>query len=141
MRMAGITLAALLAGCASSALRPIVYAVEDRPDQGRLVLTFRNETRHAKCLLPEHWPNQGGKIDSGAQSVSLVVEGRTFPLKDFNTGYCPGGCATRVASDREGTSFLAYDDFNLPSALRGKPKQLNFRPLAFDCQASWAYSP
>src|SRR6266853_3851836 len=47
------------------------------------------------CLLAEYWPNLGGKINQ--DRVHLVVDHERFPLKDFNSGYCPQGCSLRVA--------------------------------------------
>jgi hypothetical protein len=85
------------------------------------------------CLNPEDWPNSAGKIDQGAGRVFLVVSDQRFPIEDFNTGYCVGGCPIYVEPREEIIGFIAYKDFNLPQALADKPKRLEFSPKAFPC--------
>ena len=126
----------LLTGCATkTALVPIHYQFLDSPAERRVELTYQNTSRSLMCLLPEHWPNQGGKIDQASDRVHLVVDHERFPIEDFNTGYCPQGCALRVAPGEKVTAFILYKDFNLPERLTGEPKILEFVPVAFKCSS------
>jgi hypothetical protein len=95
MRTLAITSVALsLAACATQmTLTKIDYLLTDNPQNRSIDLTYQNATARTMCLLPEHWPNQAGKINQGSDLMVLVVAGERFPVEDFNTGYCPEGCA------------------------------------------------
>lgn len=124
----------LIAGCSSTlALQPIEYQFIDVPAQSKVEVTYRNQSGTTMCLLPEHWPNQAGKINQAGDIVFLVVAGRRFPILDFNTGYCPQGCAIRVEPGETAAGFIRYADFELPEQLRDAPKTLEFSPMAFPC--------
>ena len=126
---------AAAAGCATTTpLQPLAYSFEDQPADRRVVVRYRNTGDSGVCVLPEHWPNQGGAIDQGGDRVFLHVAGRRFALRDFNTGYCPGGCATYVAPGGEISGRLAYADFQLPTDLEQSPKSLEFKPLGYRCR-------
>ena len=127
----------LAGGCATTTteLVRIEYAVTDNPDQRKIELTYRNVSDAAMCLLPEHWPNSAGKINQASDVVSLVVGRERFPLKSFNTGYCPEGCAIRVESGAVASAFIAYEDFALPDRATKEPKTLDFSPVTFKCGA------
>ena len=121
-------------GCATtSRLLPLGYTYSDKPEQQRIELRYRNTTLRGLCLLPEHWPNRGGKIDQDGDTAFLIVEGRRFPLQPFNTGYCPRGCETYVAPGQEIGGFLSYRDFGLPAELEGAQKTLEFTARGFYC--------
>lgn len=124
----------LVVGCASS-WKPVPseYLFKDWPSENRVEVLFTNETDEQLCLLPEHWPNQAGKINQAGESVFLVVAGKRFPIEDFNTGYCPGGCALVVRPGETVSSAIAYDDFGLPAELRQAPKQLELPVVAYAC--------
>lgn len=127
---------AAVVGCATTTtdLRPLTYSFEDQPSDRRVVVSYRNADRSGICVLPEHWPNQGGAIDQDGDRVFLHVAGRRFALRGVNTGYCPKGCATYVPPGREISGFLAYDDFHLPAHLEHHPKRLEFIPRGFTCR-------
>lgn len=133
-RCLSIFLLALSAGCAtSSRLFVTDFVVTDNPAEQRFDLEFRNDLGRTVCLLPEFWPNRGGKIDHGADLVSLLVDGKRFALEDFNTGYCPG-CSTAVAPGDSNTTFLTYADFGLPEDLRYGDKALVYELKVFFCR-------
>lgn len=133
---AAIAIFVLLSGCATqSVLIPIKYEYVDVPAERRIQVTYHNTSRVTMCLLPEHWPNQAGKINQASDSVFLVVGQERFPIVDFNTGYCPQGCATRVAPGEKVSSSIPYADFGLPERLKDAPKTLEFSPTAFECKA------
>lgn len=135
MRFYPIFAALFLVSCIStSALIPVQYELIDDPGQARVELRYRNDSDHTMCLLPEHWPNAAGKIHSASDTVFLIVGGQRFPIEEFNTGYCPQGCATRVAPGEEVIAFIPYSDFDLPESFRNKPKELQFSPKAFRCE-------
>ncbi|CAN7451712.1 hypothetical protein LJR164_002955 [Phenylobacterium sp. LjRoot164] len=122
------------AGCVTtSQLFPLAYTYNDEPEQKRIEVRYRNTTPRGVCLLPEHWPNKGGKIHQDGDTAFLVVEGRRFALEPFNTGYCPNGCATYLAPGQEIGGFLSYRDFGLPADLEVGEKTLEFAALGFYC--------
>jgi hypothetical protein len=122
-------------GCASSAaVIPIQYGFADIPARAGIQLTYTNASKRMMCLMPEHWPNQAGKINQAADYVSLIVDGVSYPIEDFNTGYCIGGCPTYVSPGETITGFISYRDFNLPVELFSRPKALEFSPRAFACK-------
>jgi hypothetical protein len=112
------------------------HAVRDDPIGGRLWLSYHNASPYPICVAPEHWPNQAGKINQGSDWVAMIVSGEVFRLADFNTGYCVGGCATRVPPGGTLTGHIEYADFGLPEYLREQPKTLRFTPLGYRCPAS-----
>jgi hypothetical protein len=131
-----IAILVVVTGCATqSALTPIKYEYTDVPAERRIEVEYRNTTGVTMCLLPEHWPNQAGKINQASDSVFLVAGQERFPIENFNTGYCPQGCATRVAPGEKLSSSIPYADFSLPERLRDAPKKLEFSPMAFACKA------
>lgn len=131
-----IAILVLVAGCATqSALTPIKYEYADVPAERRIEVAYRNTSGVTMCLLPEHWPNQAGKINQASDCVFLVVGQERFPIENFNTGYCPQGCATRVAPGQKVSSSIPYADFGLPERLKDAPKMLEFSPMAFACKA------
>lgn len=124
----------LMAGCAASTeLIRIDYQFLDNPVERRIDLTYRNESDSTMCLLPEDWPNLGGKINQASDRVYLVVGQERFPIEDFNTGYCPQGCAFRVAPGKKISASIPYSDFRLPERLNDKLKKLEFSPTAYKC--------
>jgi hypothetical protein len=129
-----VPFALLVVGCASSwEPVPTEYVFKDRPSEGRVEVLFTNDTENQLCLLPDHWPNQAGKINQASDYVFLLVAGERFPIEDFNTGYCPGGCALVVHPGETVSSSIAYDDFQLPDDLRRAPKQLELPVVAYTC--------
>lgn len=132
--IAGLLLS--MAGCATrTVMTPIHYQFSDNPAERRVDLTYQNTSTHLMCLLPEHWPNLGGKINQASDKVRLVVGHERFSLEDFNTGYCPQGCSLRVAPGEKVAAFIRYSDFGLPDRLANEPKVLEFVPLAYKCSA------
>ncbi|MES1263998.1 MAG: hypothetical protein ABUL69_06545 [Peristeroidobacter soli] len=112
---------------------PVEFSFADSPQNQSLELTYHNKTTRAMCLLPEHWPNQAGKINQGSDRMFLLVAGQRFPVKEFNTGYCGQGCAVSVAPGAKLSANVSYADFDLPEGLRNAPKSLEFSPMAFAC--------
>jgi hypothetical protein len=124
----------VIMSCAStSALIPIKFEYQDDPGGKRVKVTYLNSSRYAMCLLPENWPNTAGKINQASDIVFLVVGKERFPIENVNTGYCPKGCATRVAPGTQVSASIAYADFGLPDRLINAQKSLEFSPVAFKC--------
>ncbi len=130
--------ALMVTSCASSnRMISIEYQFVDIPEERRIELIYENSHPKTVCLLPESWPNQGGKINQASEYVFLVIGGERFPLVDFNTGYCPeeDGCAIYVAPGEEISASISYGDFNVPEDLINTKKRLDFSPVAFECRA------
>ncbi len=128
-----LLLSFVIAGCVTkSEIVKIQYDYFDNPKEKRLDLVYRNTSTHAMCIHPDHWPNVAGKIDQAGDYVYLIVNQQRFPIKNFNTGYCPG-CATRVEPGKEIRAFISYEDFNLPEAFHEKVKVLDFHPNGHAC--------
>jgi hypothetical protein len=115
---------------------PLAYRFTDVPERGGIEVRYRNSTRAVMCLSPDQWPNQAGKLNQVSDRVVLIVDGKSFPLEDFNTGYCVGGCPTYVDPGEEIRGFIPYNHFALPPEMVGKPKQLLFTPLGYVCARS-----
>lgn len=121
-------------GCATaSQVFPLTYTYNDQPEHRRVEVRYRNTSPQGLCVLPEHWPNQGGKIDQDGDSVFLVVDKRRFPLRPFNTGYCPGGCTTYVPTRHEIVGYISYRDFDLPADMEAADKRLELPAHGFPC--------
>ncbi len=134
MRGRLIFLLIVFSSCAvNRAFIPIQYRFTDHPAEHRIELSYRNDSRLTMCLLPEHWPNAAGKINQASGTVFLIVGQKRFPIEDFNTGYCPGGCARRVAPGEAVFAFISYSDFSLPDEFVNAQKQFEFSPAAFRC--------
>lgn len=124
----------LVAGCAAKTETVYInYTMVDQPDNQRVQLRYRNETKTAICLTNDQWPNSAGKINYGSDFLILVVKNERFPVIDFDTGVCSGPCAERVAVGEEVVTYVPYTDFKLPERLWNEPKTLKFRPQGFSC--------
>lgn len=125
-----------LAGCATRVVSvPVHYRLVDHPDESRIELLYRNESRKTVCLSAEDWPNLAGKLNQVSDRVFLVVAGERFPIENFNTGYCIGNqCARRVAPGEQISGSISYNDFSLPERLKNEPKTLDFLPTAYVCR-------
>lgn len=124
----------LFLGCASNwEPLPTEYEFKDWPAEGRIEVLYTNDTDGKVCLLPEHWPNQAGKVNQASDYVFLLVGGKRYPIEYFNTGYCPGGCALIVRPGETVSSSISYNDFRLPSYARNAPKRLELPVTAYTC--------
>ena len=127
----------LLAACTTPASRtPITYQMFDRPDENRIELRYRNDTKHSMCLTASFWHDAAGQMYQTGDRVALIVDGQRFPIKQFNKGPCvvlEYTCGARVAPGKELVGSIAYGEFGLPASLRYKPKTLYFSPLAPAC--------
>lgn len=124
----------LVTGCVSNwEPLPTEYVFRDWPSEDRVEVQFTNTTNGKLCLDPEHWPNQAGKINQASEYVYLEIDGKQFPIVDFNTGYCFGGCPTVVLPGETASASIAYRDFRLPGSLRHEPKRLEFPVVAYTC--------
>lgn len=132
--LALIPLAIVVNGCASN-WEPVSmdYVVKDKPSEYRVDVFLTNDTKSRPCLLPEHWPNQAGKVNHSSDSIYLLVDGKRFPMENFNTGYCPGGCALVVRPGETVSSSVAYKDFQLPADLWSAPKKFVLPVVAYRC--------
>ena len=136
MRCFCLAIALLLSGCAGArGLNPIEYRFLDVPEERRIEVVFHNYLGYTVCLSPDTWPNQAGKIDQASEYVFLMIDGRRFPIEDFNTGYCPG-CWLQVSPGETVTASIPYSDFGVPKDLENLEKDLVLSPVACRCSAT-----
>lgn len=134
MRCFALIILLIMSGCVGPKTKiPIEYQFIDIPEERRIELRYQNDLKYTVCLFPEVWPNQAGKIDQASDSMILVIEGESFPVIDFNTGYCPG-CAIRVSPGEDVKTSVSYDDFNVPEHFETSEKILDFSPFVFRCR-------
>ena len=134
MRYIFLIAAGFASACSTLAIVPVDYSFNDAAGQGGLELRYRNSSSRLMCLSTGHWPNEAGKFNQASDLVFLVIDGKRYPIEDFNTGYCIGGCPTYVEPGEEVKAFVPYRDFGLPEALIDKPKTLEFSPRAYACK-------
>ncbi len=121
-------------GCVHAVISvPVPFQFTDNFDTQRLELSFQNTYPYSVCLTPEMWPNSTGAINAASGFVYLMVEGRRFPMKDFNTGYCQG-CSTLVRKGEVVDAFIPYSYFDLPIELYSLQKTIGFSPMAEKCK-------
>lgn len=137
MKIAGILLASLMIVSCASAGAGMLFGIDvnvvDDPASERIRIEYTNESGGAVCLLPEFWPNDFGRMNHTPGSVYVTIGGEEFPLKSYNSGYCPGGCALRVGEGERATAFFTYDDFGIPPGLYSEQKDLTYRPRGSRC--------
>lgn len=128
----------LLASCVTNADRvPLTYQMTDHPDESRIELHYHNGTKHSMCLTASFWPDAAGKVYQMGSRVALIVDGRHFPIAQFNKGPCvvvERACVARVGPGEDITGSISYREFGLPASLRNKPKTLYFAPTAPACR-------
>lgn len=124
-----------LVGCATPSSKGLVIDVtlNDDIENHKFIVSFTNEFSYQLCLSPGMWPNNAGKLDFAKDRVYVNVKGEVFPVKDFNTGYCPG-CTLRVQPGESIEGFISYSDFGMPKNLYESEKQLHFAPVATACK-------
>lgn len=109
----------------------IQYSMTDAPEEGRIYLSYANDTEEAICFGAENWPNNGLLLNNGAE-VSLAVGGRIF-LLELEQDYCPK-CNIRVEPGEKSVAYLKYESFKLPADLTRAKKTLSFRPVGYRCR-------
>lgn len=130
-------IAFLLSACvtvSSNAPFSLSYLTEDKPQDGKIYISYFNQTKHDICLDPIHWPNIQGELDNGKDRVFINVSGKRYAMADFNTGYCPG-CQITAKTGSTLSGFFKYSDFGLPVEDYFKEKVLTFSPIATYCHS------
>lgn len=126
-----------LSGCATTiAVTPLDYVVTDQPDRLGLSISYTNRSKRTMCLSLEIWPNGSGYFDGPEDRIFIRVRERRFSMKPHNTGYCFGGCPTRVAHGQTVRDFIPYERFDMPADQSAEPKQLEFSkpPTGYACR-------
>ena len=124
----------VLAACQSTGQTlPIEYTLADNFDNLAFDIAFRNTSGRAICLTPTHWPNSAGKLNQAEGLVAVTIHGQSFPISDFNTGYCPG-CRTKVLPGQLVTASIPYSEFQIPNRFHDEQKVLTFNPVGSYCR-------
>jgi hypothetical protein len=108
------------------------YSMTDVPNEGRIYISYTNDTKAAICLGAENWPSNGLLLNNG-EEVSLAVGGRAFFLESVQD-YCPR-CNIRVEPGAKSVAYLKYESFKLPADLIGAKKTLSFQPVGYRCRS------
>jgi len=136
MRFFTLIILLLLTNCATNTIEDtsISYQFLDSPKKNKIELSYQNETGRTICLASEDWPNLAGKINQASDVIFLIVDDKSFPIVEFNTGYCQGDpCVIKVKANEIITGSISYEDFNLPSNARSADKKLVYSPPAYFC--------
>lgn len=130
-----ILIVTVLSSCTTNTKMVVInYQYTDNTREKSIQLSFINHEKHAVCLSPEDWPNEGHKINHASGELFLIIGDKRFPIQDFNTGYCPKGCEIRVNPGEETFATIPYSEFNLPTSLYGEKKILAFQPIGQKCK-------
>ena len=108
----------------------IEYRYEDSPQQRRILLYFRNTTKHPVCFGPENWPENGILLNPGGE-VSLEVAGQRYFLGPEND-FCPR-CNKKVSPGEEIQDFFDYKSFDLKQEVEHSEKKLFFEATGYSC--------
>lgn len=126
----------VLSACAAlpdnSDQRPLELSVE--PSESAFHLSLTNPSNHARCITSQSWPTRIGQMDFASERVYVEDDGRRFPIRDENTGYCPG-CAVRIAARSSITASLPYSEFpGLPESPPGPHATLTLPIIETPCR-------
>ena len=131
-----ILIAFFVSSCTiSDSVLPIAYDYSDDADQGRILITYRNDSGRTVCLTPASWPTSQGIIDNGSRRISVIIGKLEYPMKDINTDYCPR-CAFVVEPNDEIAAIVPYARFSIPETHVRSSKELQYAPTAFFCRTS-----
>lgn len=109
----------LLASCATHqgnglAEPPAKFSVEsaDLPAREAFELVLRSEDDRRICVDVERWPNEVGAVHFGADFLRIVHDQGSTPAKEWNLGFCPGGCGViSLEPKREIRAIVPYAQF------------------------------
>lgn len=111
--------------------------VRDAPAIRRFELSLSSLTPSTLCLSVEAWPNARGELSDGSQRAVVVLDnGDIREAKDYNFGYCPGGCGMLAVSGYQSLSGqIAYDAIAFrETGEESAPKQLRFSVSPERCE-------
>lgn len=113
MNRPALAVITLLAGCVTAAT----------PLTDDFTLTIRNASEARRfeleltagaapiCFVIQQWPDDHGRLDTGSLAYAVTDAGR-FAARDYNFGYCPGGCGElRVEAGGRLHAFVSWDEF------------------------------
>lgn len=113
---------------------PLQLSVE--PAGSAFRLSLANPSNHDRCILSDTWPTRGGQLHFASERVYVDDDDRRFPIRDENTGYCPG-CQIRVPAASSITAALPYAEFpGLTESPPGPHATLTLPITETPCRAS-----
>ena len=110
--------------------------IRDMPESRRFELSLSSLTSSSICISVEEWPNARGELSDGSQRAAVVLStGEVRAAKDYNFGYCPGGCGQLAVSGYQTlTGYITYDAIALQSlSEESAPKELRFSVTPVRC--------
>jgi hypothetical protein len=112
------------------------FAIIDRPQERKFVLTVESLDSRPLCIAVEKWPNRAGQLHFGSVWVKLESSEGTFPARDENFGYCVGPhgepCLIQIAPGSVLKGSIGYEQFGDPTAIA----KLSKRHLKFPVSPS-----
>ena len=106
------------------------------PSRSAFLLSLANPSNYDRCITSEGWPTRGGQLHFASKRVYVEDDGRRFPIRDENTGYCPD-CQIRIPAKSSITATLPYVEFpGLPESPPGPHATLTLPLAETPCRAS-----
>ncbi|HWW11691.1 MAG TPA: hypothetical protein VN018_04175 [Brevundimonas sp.] len=113
---------------------PLELRVE--PTGSAFQLSLANPSSYDRCIVQENWPTRGGQLHFASEQVFVEDDGRRFPIRDENTGYCLY-CELRIPAGSSITATLPYAEFpSLPDSPPGPHATLTLPVIETSCRAS-----
>ena len=113
---------------------PLELSVE--PGDAAFRISLANASSYDRCIVTDTWPTRGGQMHFASERVYVEDDGNRFPIRDENTGYCPG-CQTRIPANSSITATLPYAAFpGLQESPPGPHATLTMPITETPCRAS-----
>ena len=113
---------------------PLALTVE--PVGSAFRISLSNPSSYDRCILSDLWPTRAGQLHFASERVYVEDDGRRFPVRDENTGYCPG-CQVRIQAKSAVTATLPYAEFpGLSESPPGPHATLTLPITETPCRAS-----
>ena len=137
MRRPLLAIVALLSACVTGATTfadDFTLTVRDAPGARRFELELTAGAVPI-CFGIQQWPDAHGRLDTGSLAHVVTDAGR-FAARNFNFGYCPGGCGElRVEPGARLSAVISYDEFPQAAQLSASSaRHLHFAFRPYRCR-------
>ena len=101
-----------------------LVAIKDNVASKKFDIELQNATSQAWCIDDGSWPTSGGFLDAHGSDVWVEVNGRKYPIKERNLGFCPSSCDFRLRPGETVRGSIPYTEFSLPESVEMSEKKL-----------------